>query len=133
MTTEAPSGAGPDLQSDELTLPAVVSRNENRVRRSFWTKLRRVAREIPFAEDAVAMYFCALDPATPLRVRATLLAALGYFIIPTDFIPDFFAVVGFTDDASVIAAAIALVAGHITPEHRSKAQRTLADEFPQDG
>lgn len=120
----------PDFESDTLMLPAVVERNESRVRRSFWKKLRRFASAIPFAEDAVAMHYCALDPATPFRVRAILLAALGYFVVPTDVIPDILAGVGFTDDASVIAGALALVASHVTQVHRDRARRVLEDKAP---
>lgn len=127
MTSDAHTGARPEFDAEELMLPAVIERNRNRVKRSFWSKLRRVAGRIPFAEDAVAMYYCALDPATPLRVRATLFGALAYFVVPTDVIPDFIAGLGFTDDASVIAAALALVAGHVRDSHRERARNALAD------
>ncbi|WP_244448777.1 YkvA family protein [Bosea sp. LC85] len=88
--------------------------------------LKRVAKRIPFAEDLLAAYFCTRDPATPRRVRLTLLAALGYFVLPVDAIPDIMPILGFSDDAAVMAAAIAAVAGSITPKHRQKAQETLA-------
>ncbi len=55
--------------------------------RTFWKKLARVAARIPFAEDLVAAWFCAVDPATPPRVRAILFGALAYFVLPTDVIP----------------------------------------------
>ena len=97
-----------------------------RVERGFWQKLKAVARHIPFAEDAVAAYFCAFDPATPTRVRAMIFAALAYFILPTDAIPDFLPVLGFTDDAAVLALTLQLIASHMRPEHRAAAQRALA-------
>lgn len=106
-------------------LPALVASRQERVRKSFWKKLARVAGRIPFAEDAVAAYFCALDTDTPLRVRATLLGALLYFIMPVDAVPDIIAGLGFTDDASVLAGALALVASHIGPRHREAARRAL--------
>jgi hypothetical protein len=52
----------------QLTLSALADR-ERRVRRDFWAKLKRVIGMVPFAEDLVAAYYCALDPATPIRVR----------------------------------------------------------------
>ena len=55
-----------------------------------------------------------------------LLGALAYFVLPADVIPDVLPVIGYTDDAAVLAAAIKLVASHITPDHREAAQRTLA-------
>lgn len=111
---------------DDAALPAIVEANRQRTERGFWKKMARVAGRIPFAEDAVAAYFCATDTATPLRVRGTLLAALVYFIMPADMIPDIIAGLGFTDDASVLAGALALVAGHITPAHRADAEAALA-------
>ncbi len=106
-------------------LPAVAARNERTVEEGFWKKLLRVAGKIPFAEDAAAAYFCAVDPATPGKVRAVLYAALAYFVMPFDVIPDFIAGLGFTDDAAVLAMAIGLVAKHIKPEHTRHARAAL--------
>jgi uncharacterized membrane protein YkvA (DUF1232 family) len=99
--------------------------DEEGVKRDFWTKLKRVGGHIPFAEDLVAAYCCATDPATPKRVKLLLLGAIAYFILPTDAIPDFLPLIGFADDAAVLAAAIAQVAGAITDQHRARARETL--------
>ncbi|MEC9367852.1 MAG: YkvA family protein [Pseudomonadota bacterium] len=104
---------------------SVNDRRERQVREQFWDKFRRFAGRIPFASDLLAAYYCALDPATPLRVRGTLFAALAYFILPVDAIPDVILGLGFTDDAAVIAAAIAMARDHITDLHRAAAARTL--------
>ena len=100
------------------------------MRRDFWTKLKRVIGMVPFAEDLVAAYYCALDPATPMRVRGMLLAALAYFILPFDIIPDMIAGLGFADDAALLTAVVGLVAAHITPTHRAAAARALDKELP---
>lgn len=102
-------------------------RDEARFGAEFLGRLKRVARRIPFAEDLLAAWICTRDPATPRRVRLTLLAALGYFVLPIDAIPDIMPLLGFTDDAAVIAAALAAVAGSITPEHREKARQAMAE------
>jgi uncharacterized membrane protein YkvA (DUF1232 family) len=104
------------------------ARNEQTVRDNFWAKVKRVGRNLPFAEDLVAAYYCTLDPATPNRVRLTLLAALAYFVMPFDAITDLLPLIGFADDAAVLAAAISQVAGAITDSHREKARAALADE-----
>jgi uncharacterized membrane protein YkvA (DUF1232 family) len=91
----------------------------------FWRKLARVMARIPFTEDLVAAWYCAGDSATPAYVRAVLLGAVAYFVLPTDVIPDMLAGLGFTDDASVIAAAVAALGRHITPEHRARARARL--------
>lgn len=106
-------------------LPATIARNQQIVEERFWRKLLRYAGRIPFAEDLAAAYFCAVDPATPSRVRGILLAALAYFVLPFDAIPDFLAGFGFTDDAAVLATALGLVTGHIKPRHRSRARGLL--------
>ncbi len=115
----------PDWGRRGALVPAEMMRNEKKVRKEFWAKLARFAGHIPFAEDAVAAYYCALDTATPLQVRALLLGALAYFIMPVDLVPDFVAGLGFTDDATVLATVLALVARHITPAHRRKAADVL--------
>jgi uncharacterized membrane protein YkvA (DUF1232 family) len=108
-----------------VQLPATIARNERIVEEAFWKKLLKVAGKIPFAEDAAAAYFCAVDPKTPSKVKAILLAALAYFVMPFDIIPDFVVGLGFTDDAAVLAMALTLVAGQITDEHRRRARAAL--------
>jgi uncharacterized membrane protein YkvA (DUF1232 family) len=98
---------------------------EARVRQGLWRKLRRFAGHVPFAEDAAAAYYCAVDPATPRRVRAILIGALAYFVVPADLVPDFIAGLGFTDDATVMMAAITAVGPHIRRRHRARARAAL--------
>jgi uncharacterized membrane protein YkvA (DUF1232 family) len=107
------------------------SDRERQVRRDFWAKLKRFAGKVPFAEDIVAGYYCALDPATPTRVRGMLLATLAYFILPFDFVPDIIAGLGFADDAALVTAVLALVSAHITPAHRAAAAQALDAEQPK--
>src|SRR6266581_4779300 len=89
-----------------------LAKERESVRRRFWIKLKRVVAKLPFAEDLLAAYYCAFDKQTPRHVRAMLLGALAYFILPFDFIPDMLPVIGFTDDAAFLAATIALVLSH---------------------
>ena len=117
-----------DVKYGEILGPEPEATRSERVKSRFWSTFRKAARQIPFAEDLVAAYYCALDPATPGSVRATLLGALAYFILPFDIIPDFIAGLGFTDDATVLLAAIGMVRAHITPVHREAARRVLAEE-----
>ena len=111
----------------EILEPEGESDRAERVRGKFWVTFRKAARYVPFAEDLVSAYYCALDPATPHRVRATLLAALAYFVLPLDVVPDFLVGVGFTDDATVLLAAIAMVRAHILPRHLTAARQALAE------
>jgi len=103
-----------------------LAANEEEVRRNFWRKLRQLVSQVPFAEDLVAAHYCAFDRETPGHVKAALIGALAYFVLPMDAVPDVLPVIGFGDDAAVLAAAIKLVTSHITPDHREAARRTLA-------
>ena len=105
---------------------ATLERERSYVRRGFWAKLRRFASALPFAEDLLAAYYCAFDRDTPRPVQAALIGALAYFVLPFDVIPDMLPVLGFTDDAAVLATAVKLVASHIRPEHRDAARQAIA-------
>jgi len=98
---------------------------EANVREKFWHTAKRAARHVPFMDEVVAAYYCALDRRTPMRVKGTLIAALAYFVLPVDTIPDFILGFGFTDDIAVLTAAIAAVRSHITPAHRLAARQAL--------
>jgi uncharacterized membrane protein YkvA (DUF1232 family) len=84
-----------------------------------------VVAHLPFAEELLAAYYCAFDKETPRHVQLSLLGAIAYFILPFDFIPDMLPVLGFTDDAAVLATALRMVASHITPDHHAAARATL--------
>ncbi|WP_299397775.1 YkvA family protein [Pelagibius sp.] len=108
-------------------------RDEAAVRSGFWAKARLVLGRVPFLDEATAAYYCATDPGTPLRVKALLMAALAYFILPADIIPDFIAGLGFTDDATVLFTTISLVSGHVKGRHRHRARRALVQLGFKDG
>ena len=60
-------------------------------------------------------------------VRGILLAALAYFILPLDAVPDFLLLFGFSDDIAVLTAAFASVRGEITEAHRRAAREALRE------
>jgi uncharacterized membrane protein YkvA (DUF1232 family) len=101
-------------------------RDEETVRQGFWPKAKRVAAQLPFAEDLLAAYYCAFDRLTPTHVKTALIGALAYFVLPVDVIPDFLPALGYTDDALVLVTALRLVSGHIRDEHREAARQALA-------
>ncbi len=111
---------------DVEALTRQAAADEQEVQDGFWRKMRRLAASLPFTEDLLAAHYCAFDRQTPLQVKAVLLGAIAYFVLPTDFIPDYIPIIGYTDDAAVLATAIKLVTSHITPDHREAARRTLA-------
>jgi uncharacterized membrane protein YkvA (DUF1232 family) len=122
MTAQMPPLEG------EILPPETMARDERIVRDGFWRQLRKFVGRIPFAEDVVATYYCAFDSQTPLAARAVLLGAVAYFVTPLDMIPDFIPVLGFTDDATVLATAIAVAGANIRAWHRERARHVLLIE-----
>jgi uncharacterized membrane protein YkvA (DUF1232 family) len=116
-----------DVDSDDRARQ--VREDETVVRRGFWSKLRCVAARLPFAEDLVTAYYCAFDHQTPFQVKAALMGALAYFVLPFDFVPDLMPFLGFGDDAAVLATALRMVVAHVRPEHREAARAALAREL----
>lgn len=102
---------------------------------SFWEKVRRYAKRAGHRvlEPALVLYFCLQDPDTPAWAKAVIVGALGYFILPTDAIPDATPVVGFSDDLGALTAAVGIVGVHIKPEHQSKAKDKLRQWFGDEG
>ncbi len=126
------SSENDDMIFGEIRAPdgsTFQDKRERNVRKNFWIKTRRFANKIPMMDEVVAAYFCAMDPATPKKVRATLLGALAYFIMPVDMIPDFLAFVGFSDDIAVLSIAISTVSAHITDAHRDSAKTALSERL----
>jgi len=110
---------------DFAALARGVAGNEESLRRKFWRKLLREAAGLPFTEQLLTAHYCAFDRNTPLYVKAVLIGAIVYFVVPDRLIPKSISLIGLADDAAVLGAAIKAVAAHIKPEHREAAQLTL--------
>ncbi len=123
------------MQTDDDDISAFdaekMKTDKRLVMRDFAQKLKSNIGKIPFADDVTASFYCAMDGKSPAFVKAVLFGALAYFIMPADVIPDFIAGLGFTDDASVLIAAMTTVKKHITEEHRRKARLFLDKEGNQ--
>ena len=112
-------------------VPHVARLNERRVARGFSPKIRRVAALVPFASEALAVWYCARDDETPVAAKGMMLAALAYFVMPFDAIPDVIAGIGYTDDAAVFVAVMTLVGKNLKPRHRAAA-RDAVDRLRED-
>ena len=100
-----------------------------------WHKFQNNAVAIgrKLVELGLTLWFCMTDKKTPVRIRLVILVALGYFLSPIDIIPDFIPGVGYLDDMGVLVWTALLVASHITPKHRSKANETTNQWFGVSG
>jgi uncharacterized membrane protein YkvA (DUF1232 family) len=113
------------LDPSRALVPSVVRLNEQRVARGFWPKIRKVVARVPFAAEALSVWYCARDEETPAAAKGMMFAALAYFVLPTDVIPDFIAGLGYTDDAAVFAALLAMVGRNLKPRHREAAKDAI--------
>ena len=78
---------------------------------------------------ALQLFYVAQNPNVPMKIRAAILAPLGYFISPIDLIPDITPFLGFSDDAAVIAGALAIAHIYINDEIRQKAKDKIRSIF----
>jgi len=90
----------------------------------FWKKLFKAVRltGVGLIEKALVLYYSAKDEATPKWAKSVIFGALGYFVFPLDAIPDVIPVAGYTDDLSVLAAALTTVIVYIKEDHKQKAR-----------
>ena len=129
----APEKASPDVTFDpekeidpsRALVPSVMKLNEQRVDAGFWPKIRRVVAKVPFAKEALSVWYCAKDDDTPIAAKGMMLAALAYFVLPVDAIPDFIAGLGYTDDAAVFTALMAIIGRNLKPKHKLAAKRDI--------
>jgi uncharacterized membrane protein YkvA (DUF1232 family) len=117
--------AGTKFSKAEMEAMRRAAHDEAGVLAEFWERIKKLGRKLPFAEDIVAAAICATDPATPSRVKLLVLGAIAYFVMPFDGIPDILPIIGYTDDAAVIAATIAAIRAHMNDEHWERAKEFL--------
>jgi len=103
---------------------------------SLLKKLKKVARKIgrKALYHVFVLYDVARDPSVPTSLKFKVFGALGYFILPLDFIPDAILGLGFTDDILALAWAVFSMRKYITPEIKQKARDRVRQWFgPEDG
>lgn len=81
---------------------------------------------------ALLLYYAALKPEVPLKVKGTVFGALGYFVFPIDAIPDFIPAAGYTDDLGVIVFAIAICSMYIDDSVKEKAKAKMISLFGEE-
>ena len=96
----------------------------------FWDKMKKAAKSAgkKVIEMALLLFYVLQSPDVPIAKKTIIIGALGYLILPFDFIPDFIPALGFTDDAAALAAALKTINSSITPEIEARA-KAKADEL----
>lgn len=78
--------------------------------------------------SALVLYYSLTDPGMPTSDKLIITAALGYFILPVDAIPDFLPG-GLVDDAGILTLAVRRVWDNINSEAHRKAKDQLKSWF----
>ena len=91
------------------------------------TALKRKVESL--RSDLYALYLASRDPRVPLKAKALIVIAVGYFLSPFDLIPDFIPILGYADDLVIVpalaSAAVKMIPREVMDECRSKAQSEL--------
>ena len=105
--------------------------SENYSEHSFFKKLRNFAAKAgkDLILKVLILYYASKEPGCPAWAKAAIYGALGYFVLPTDVIPDFIPGIGYTDDLAILAGALCKIAMYITPKVKEAAKRKMQDWF----
>lgn len=104
--------------------------SDNRFRSKLKRYARTAGREV--VEKALLLFYAAQEEKAPAWAKATIAAALGYFIVPLDAIADLAPGVGYADDLGVLVLAIAAVSRYINDDVRAKAAKRMRKWFGED-
>jgi uncharacterized membrane protein YkvA (DUF1232 family) len=108
-----------------LYAPKQVALVERVLRRRLRSRLWGLAASLPYAQDAIAAYFCAIDRQTPIFVKLALLGALSGFLLPQRLVPKMLRSLVLGGDVAMLFGALQSFAAHIRPEHRLRARLVL--------
>jgi len=99
-------------------------------------KIKKGSKLIHLKDDLLLFFSMIVDSVTlkyrklPLKTGIKVLAAVLYFLFVIDLIPDFFAVIGLTDDAAVLAWVIKSVSKDTAKYKEWKKKRSKLSEDP---
>ena len=99
--------------------------------KNLWNKIKQFSKTAgeKVIYVVLLLFYIMTDKTVPLKSKATVIGALGYFIFPLDAIPDLMPAIGFTDDLGVLMFALSQVSSSITPEMKQKAKDQLKEWF----
>ena len=123
-------------KENEVIIPEVVDEkySENYSEDSFWDKIKTTLKKAgsKLIYQALQLFYAMQNPDCPIAIKGAIIAALGYFILPIDLVPDFLPVVGFADDLTAISSAIAMAHMYIDDNVIQKAKSKMCELFSDD-
>lgn len=97
----------------------------------FWKKVKDNAITVgkEGLRQVLILFYVLQKADVPAWAKGVILGSLGYFILPVDLIPDIIPGAGYTEDLTLIAAAVGMVAMYVDDEVKEKADQKLNDWF----
>lgn len=114
-----------------MTDKELIVYQDNYNESSLWNKVKKFAKKagLKVIYLVLLLYYVLQSETVSMTDKAKIYGALGYFILPVDFIPDAIPVVGFTDDFAALVACVIAVSSNITPEIEQQTKDKLAEWF----
>ena len=97
---------------------------------ALWESIKKYAKKLGMkvVYTILKLYYITMDPNVHPADKAIIYAALGYFILPIDLVPDFIPG-GLLDDTYVLTWALNQVQDKMTEENKVLAQQKLITWF----
>ena len=121
------------MENEETYLPVKIedipSYESHYDDNKFWDKVRNIAKKVgeTVLRPVLTLYYILEDGKISMKNKALIIGALGYFILPIDIIPDFIAVLGYTDDLAVIFILLKQLQECNTPEIQEKVETKISE------
>lgn len=118
-------------EAEKLSAEDINQHEEHFSEEKFWNKVQKFSKRAgtSLVYAVLLLYYTLQKPDVPLKVKATIVGALGYFILPLDIIPDLAIGVGYADDLSVVLFALVQIALYVDDEIKMQAKNKLKDLF----
>ena len=100
--------------------------------KELFTKIKKVLIKagLELIYKVLQLWYVLQKPEVPYPIKATIVGALMYFILPVDSIPDFLPG-GFVDDMAAIAFSLSMATLYVDEEVNEKARKKLIEFLAQ--
>ncbi len=97
---------------------------------ALFEKIKKVAKKAGVKTIFVVLilYYATFDKSLPIKDRLMVIAALGYFILPLDLLPDTLPL-GFTADAAAMLFVVTHISNNISDDTLAQAKQKLSEWF----
>lgn len=119
------------IEADNMEEETIQQHERHFSEQGLWNKVQKFSKKAgsTVIYAVLILYFTLQKPEVPFRVKATIVGALGYFILPIDLITDVAIGVGYVDDLGVLVGALIQVAMYIDEDIKKQAKEKLTDWF----